>query len=195
MHLWIGLWGAGLGLLFGVTGIILNHRTVLELPIKKTVQRIVHVSVPSAEASSPPAMLAWLQRTLDYQDAQIRTKVELAHTVQWGEQQVRQPERWMINLSRPRRAVNAEYFVGNRFVRLEHVDATPLGVLTRLHMSIGVDAFWVLLADSIAGALILLSLTGVLLWSQMNRRRLLGLTVGIAALALGGGYLLLSGNL
>ncbi|MFD2270727.1 hypothetical protein ACFS07_05380 [Undibacterium arcticum] len=34
-HLYIGLWGALLGLLFGATGILLNHRSVLKIPIEK----------------------------------------------------------------------------------------------------------------------------------------------------------------
>ncbi|ACC69283.1 conserved hypothetical protein [Paraburkholderia phymatum STM815] len=37
-------------------------------------------------------------------------------------------------------------------------------------MSVG----WVLLIDTIAGSLILLSLTGVLLWTELNRRRTAG---------------------
>ena len=28
-HGWIGLWGAALGLLFGVSGIVMNHRAML----------------------------------------------------------------------------------------------------------------------------------------------------------------------
>lgn len=31
-HGWIGLWGATLGLLFGSTGILLNHRALLRIP-------------------------------------------------------------------------------------------------------------------------------------------------------------------
>ena len=31
-HGWIGLWGEAIGLLFGVTGILQNHRTVLKMP-------------------------------------------------------------------------------------------------------------------------------------------------------------------
>jgi hypothetical protein len=74
-------------------------------------------------------------------------------------------------LNRPGGAFNAEYFVGNRFVKLDRIDATPIGTLTRLHMSIGVSAFWVLLADTIAGAMILLSITGLLLWTQLHTVR------------------------
>ncbi|MDB5932854.1 MAG: peptidase [Massilia sp.] len=36
MHGWIGLWGATLGLLFGSSGILLNHRAVLKIPAVQT---------------------------------------------------------------------------------------------------------------------------------------------------------------
>jgi hypothetical protein len=47
------------------------------------------------------------------------------------------------------------------------------------------NAGWILLADSIAGGLMLLSLTGVLLWTKMRGSRLLmvGLCGTSAALA------------
>jgi hypothetical protein len=49
-------------------------------------------------------------------------------------------------------------------------------------MSVGVGAFWVLLADTIAGSLMLLSLTGLLLWTQLNTVRLAAATTSVAAL-------------
>ncbi len=61
--------------------------------------------------------------------------------------------------------------MGNRFVKLDLVDATAIGTLTRLHMAVGVNAFWVILADTIAGSLILLSITGLLLWTQLHTLR------------------------
>ena len=36
IHLYVGLWGAVLGLLFGATGLILNHRAILKIPVEKT---------------------------------------------------------------------------------------------------------------------------------------------------------------
>lgn len=46
--------------------------------------------------------------------------------------------------------MSAEYFSGDRFVKLDRTDATPIGTLTRPHMSVGVNALWVLLAERIA---------------------------------------------
>lgn len=82
----------------------------------------------------------------------------------------------------PQRGVNIEYFVGNRYVKLDQMDATPIGSLTRLHMAIGVSAFWILLSDTIAGSLILLSITGLLLWTQLHTVRSIAVMTSIAAL-------------
>lgn len=31
-HAWLGMWGAVLGLLFGTTGLLLNHRATMKIP-------------------------------------------------------------------------------------------------------------------------------------------------------------------
>lgn len=171
-HLYVGLWGAVLGLLFGATGILLNHRAIMKLPIEKTLQKSVQLTLPAETLASPEDMSRWLQRELRFTPEQvIQAKSQPGRKVIWADQEVMQPERWNFSMQRPDRGVNAEYFVGNRFVKLDHIDATPIGTLTRLHMSVGVSAFWVLLSDTIAGSLILLSITGLLLWTQLHTVR------------------------
>ena len=182
-HLYVGLWGALMGLLFGITGILLNHRSVLKIPVERTVARTVQVAAPPAALGEPEALAEWLRADLGYSSVQvIQARRHAAQEVRWGERDVRQPERWTVTLQHPRRAVNAEYFVGNAFVRLEHVEATTVGWLTRLHMSVGATNAWVLLADTIAGALILLCITGLLLWSRLNRIRLAACVTAMGAL-------------
>lgn len=183
-HLYIGLWGAVLGLLFGATGIILNHRAILKIPVEKSVQRTVQMPLPAGTGFATPAELSgWLQRELHFRPEQVvQTKVQPAQKVVWADREVLQPERWNVSLQTPYRGVSAEYFVGNRFVRLDRLDMTPIGTLVRLHMSVGVNAFWVLLSDTIAGSLILLSLSGLLLWTQLRPVRTLGVAVGTGAL-------------
>ena len=77
----------------------------------------------------------------------------------------------------------------NRFVKVETQDATPIGTLMRLHTASGVSAFWVLLSDSVAGALIVLSLTGLLLWTRLHPLRLSAVAASLAALVASGGFL------
>lgn len=186
IHLYVGLWGAVLGLLFGVTGILLNHRAIMKIPVEKTVQRTVQLTLQERSFTSPEEMAAWLKTELQFPSAQtVQVKRQAAHEVIWADRSIMQPERWTVALHSPQRAVTAEYFVGNRLIKLEHLDATPIGTLTRLHMSVGVSAFWVLLADTIAGSLILLSLTGLLLWTQLHTIRTMAILTSISALTAG----------
>ena len=195
VHLYVGLWGAALGLLFGATGIVLNHRAVLKLPIDKVVQRHVQLPLPDGAVRSlrtPQQMADWLKTELRFDSLQTHIKAEPQRTVIWGERELAQPERWSFVLHSPQRGVNAEYFVGNRSIKVEMQDATPIGTLTRLHMSVGANAYWVLLADTIAGALIVLSITGLLLWSRLRPARLS--TVGVSVAALCGAVFYLLSN-
>lgn len=186
IHLYVGLWGAAIGLMFGVTGILLNHRAVMKIPVEYTVQKTAQISLPGTAFASAQELAAWLQRELRFDAiAPPIIKLQPAKNVLWAEREIRQPERWTISLTRPGGAINAEYFVGNRFVQLDHIDATPMGTLVRLHMSVGVNAFWILLTDSIAGALILLSVTGVLLWTQLHTIRTMAVMTSIGALVAG----------
>lgn len=191
IHLYVGLWGAVFGMLFGATGFLLNHRAVMKIPVKYTAQKTVQVALPQKDFSSPEELSTWLQQELQFHPvAPPFIKTEPAKKVIWSGQEMEQPQRWAISLNRPDGGINAEYFVGNRFVKLEQIDTTVLGTLVRLHMSIGVNAFWVLLTDTIAGALILLSITGILLWTQLHTIRTAAVFTSIGALLAGMWFML-----
>ena len=186
IHLYVGLWGAVFGLLFGATGILLNHRAILKIPVEMVAQSTVQLDLPSDGFSNPEEMSKWLQKELNFAPvAPFIVKSQAAKTIVWNDRELKQPERWTIALNRPGGGVSAEYFVGNRFVKLERLDATPIGTLTRLHKSVGVSAFWVLLADTIAGSLILLSITGLLLWTQLHTVRSIAVMTSVGALLAG----------
>ena len=89
-----------------------------------------------------------------------------------------QPERWEVNFALPQAMIHAEYVAGNQFATVKREDANIWAFITRMHKGVGANAGWVLLADSIAGAMMLLSVTGVLLWTKMrgSRLALVGLT-------------------
>jgi hypothetical protein len=183
IHLYVGLWGAMLGLLFGASGILLNHRAILKIPVETSIQRTIQLTVPTVAVVSPQALSVWLQQTLSFIPAHPPSvKSEPAKKVAWATYEIMQPERWQISLQSPYRSIKAEYFVGNRFVHLEQLDATPIGTLTRLHKAVGVNIFWVLLSDTIAGSLIVLSLTGLLLWTQLHTLRTIAVLSSTGAL-------------
>jgi uncharacterized protein len=83
---------------------------------------------------------------------------------------VRQPERWTVAFSAPQRFVSAEFWVGNAFVTVRRSDPNVWAFLNNLHEAGGMGAGWILVADGVAGSFILLSLTGVALWTRCTAR-------------------------
>ena len=70
----------------------------------------------------------------------------------------------------------------------EHTHGSDYGAqlwgssLNRLHMASGMGVAWILLADTIAGSFIILSLTGILLWTRLHGPRLLAAALGLGSL-------------
>jgi hypothetical protein len=171
VHGWLGLWGAVFGFLFGATGIVLAHRAILKLPIIKVEQSVVQFRLASPPDSARE-LAERISREFGFEGREPRVKVEPPRPVAWNGGSLVQPERWEIAFDHQERGVRVEYFVGNAFARIDKTDATWIGMLTRLHMATGVDAFWVLLIDSFAGSLMALALTDTLLWTQLRLPRL-----------------------
>ncbi|MGI4862207.1 MAG: PepSY-associated TM helix domain-containing protein [Janthinobacterium lividum] len=182
MHSWVGLWGAVLGLLFGVTGFLENHRTVLRIGTPGPLKTQVELPVPVPPPPTPRAFAAWLGATLQLDAAKARVVREPAQPVSWGGRAVLQPEHWQIRFTTPRYSVNADYWKDANTVRVARNDHGWLTIMQNLHRSTGVGVGWILLADSIAGALVLLSITGVILWTELNRRRTVGFAIFAASL-------------
>lgn len=186
IHLCVGLWGAALGLVFGATGLLMNHRAILKIPLEKVVQKSAQLQLPEPSVRSfanADEMAQWLQAELKFdKPLQSRVKADPPKRVAWADRDVEQPARWTFNWQAPDRGASAEYFVGNRFVKVETQDATPIGMLMRLHTATGVSAFWVLLSDTIAGGLMVLCITGLLLWTRLNPIKLSTAATSVAAL-------------
>ena len=176
-HAWCGLWGGVLGLLFGATGILLNHRAVMKLPLAQTTPSEMTIQIAEPHSASQEAMRTWLAASLDLRPDQFRIERQAARPVSWGAGTLQQPERWEFNHSGPKGSISAEYWVGNSAVSLKRKDGNVFYTLTRLHMAQGVHPVWILAADSIAGCLIMLSITGLLMWSRLHGTRLMAITL------------------
>jgi uncharacterized protein len=187
VHGWVGLWGAVLGLLFGVTGFVLNHRAgPLKISTGTPQVKEIQLALPAGRPATPEALARWLQQELGFDGKPGKIRRERAHPVAWGDRSIVQPESWQFALAGPQQSVAVEYWVGNSTVSVRRTQNTLLATLTNLHRGVGMGIGWVLLMDTIAGSLILLSLTGVLLWTELNRRRTVGvvLVAGSVAAAL-----------
>ena len=176
-HGWFGLWGAVLGLLFGVSGVLLNHRNILKIPAAASQETTVQLAVPQPAPATSADWVNWLQQEVAPGRPPGRVRVEPAQPVAWGERSVTQPERWQVTFAAPNSSVQAEYWVGNGFVSVKHSEHNGWAMLNNLHKGTGMGVGWILLADTLAGSIIVLSITGTLLWTQLNRRRLVGVAL------------------
>lgn len=187
-HLWIGLWGAVLGLMFGVTGILMNHRAVLSVPVHeaRTTQAAIRIPAP---LETPDHLTTWVRGRFSLPDARAVVRRENTKYVRFLDQAFQQPERWSVTLETLKFSVNAGYVPGSGVVELETHDAIGWGLLMRLHTSRGASAAWIVLIDTIAAAFIVLMLSGILLWTRLEGARLAGVAVLLAAPALTAAYL------
>jgi hypothetical protein len=190
VHGWIGLWGATLGLLFGFSGIWLNHRAVL--PLKPAAERgDSQLALPDPRPADARAMADWLRSALSLPQPAGNVRVEKARPAPWAEASasaaVMQPAHWTFNFNAPRAQIQAEYWVGNHTVSVRRTDNGVVATLTNLHKGIGMPVAWILLVDTLAGSLILLSLSGLALWMLTRRKRAVGLAIFGTALAVTAG--------
>ncbi len=182
LHSWIGLWGAALGLLFGATGILLNHRTVLKIPAAQVQESTVQLPLPDPAPENAQALAEWLQSKLDVDRPAALVRSEPEKPVAWGDKTMKQPPHWSVVFKAPRANLQAEYWFGNNFVSVKRSDNNFFAILNNLHKGTGAGIGWILLVDTLAGSIIFLSLTGILLWVLTSRRRVIGAGIGLVSL-------------
>jgi hypothetical protein len=185
-HGWFGLWGAILGLLMGFSGIWLNHRNVLKLPLPDQQQINAQLVLPDPRPETIDALAAWLQQALKVDRPANNMRVERSRPVAWAERgaerggegrPLTQPERWTLNFGGPNKVIQMEYWVGNKSVGVRTMENGFVATLANLHKGVGMPVPWILLIDTLAGSLIFLSISGAILWWETHRRRLVGLVI------------------
>lgn len=177
IHGWLGLWGAILGLLFGVSGFLLNHRAVMKIPAVKLEETEIQLAVTAPYPSDAKAFTRFVQTSLGISAEPVKTKPEKAGKPQrdakFMNKDIKQPQTFNIDFQLPQARIEAEYILGNQFATIKRQDANLWGFLTRMHKGVNANTGWILLVDSLAGALMVLSITGVLLWTKMRQSRLI----------------------
>lgn len=191
-HAWMALWGGIAGTLFGLTGILLNHRDIMKIPAIESRVEKLELAFGDAPPKGPEALAALVQEKLQLSGGRVSAKSQPARQVPWGEQDIRQPERWEVNISTPQRHVQVEYWVGNRSASVQNREGNAFFWLTRLHKATGVHVGWILAADALAGTLLFMTLTGILLWSKLHGPRLLALSLLGGSLSILGLFAVLS---
>ena len=184
-HAWIGLWAAALGLLFGISGFILNHRTMMKIPAAHMEQSQIELALPTSPPADAKALAKWLQTQLHIDREPSKISIEPEKNITWTGQSLKQPSQWRVDFHSPQQSVSAEYWIGNAYVSIKRQDANAFAFLTRLHKGIGMGVVWILLSDTLALGLVFLSLTGLFLWTKLHGspRMMAGLVVASLGLA------------
>lgn len=179
-HAWVGLSGATLSLLFGITGFLLNHRGVMKIEAGQIVERKVTVEFPEAPAS-PEALARILSDRFHVPMARVKWLIKAGKSGRLDKTAVKTADQWTVAFTGHTHFALATYTPGNLTVELELKDANFLQAMKRLHKGDGGQIGWILLSDAVAGGMVFLILSGILLWTRLSGPKLLA-----AGLATGG---------
>jgi hypothetical protein len=175
LHLWIGAWGAIAAILFGVSGFMQNHRAVMRLPQGDSTEvSSTQLAVPAVARVSRDALRTWLR---DEQHVEVEN--------QRGGPPGRNRDHWSFVGGNARVVKQVEYVPGSDTATIRTNMQSPLAVLERLHKGIGGGVAWIILGDSFAIAMVMLGITGLVLWSRGRSVRQMVLSiVGVAVVVL-----------
>jgi hypothetical protein len=184
LHLWIGAWGAVAAVLFGISGFMQNHRGIMKLPQGDTTEiSSVELEVPESARASREAMRAWLQdiQHIDVEMQRVRGAGPGGRGGECGGARAADgggargaeggpsaggTKRWIFNGGNARLITQVEYAEGGSSLTVHESQNSPLAVLERLHKGVGGGAAWILLTDSFAVAMVLLGISGIILWAR-----------------------------
>ena len=186
VHAWTGLWGAVIFLFLGVTGILLNHKSVLKIDTGAA-QEVMSVII----AVDPNAL-----NTVD--DLGIWAAQEFGTPIKPSSPRATgatEPVRFMGRVVSPKDIWKQRFYAPNSILLIEYVPGgtslkvtkraqNGFGFVKNLHKVSGMGLVWVLFMDFIAGALIAMTITGTLLWSRLHGSRLLAGAITLSSCAL-----------
>lgn len=183
VHLWVGAWGALAAILFGCTGLVMNHRFgdgAWPQGASSETGRVL-LEVPAAARGTPEALKAWLAAEHGLHPQTF--KKGKSEPGRLGERSVAQPPRWTLSGGRAGRSWSMEYVPGNATAEVKQSRHSLLSALTRLHKGYNGGGPWSWLLDSFAIGMVLLGLSGIWMWARGRTPRDLVLSVfGLSAL-------------
>jgi len=174
VHAWTGFWGALLFVLLGVSGILLDHRaSVMHLdtgsPIEvASLERVL----PAGEITSPEELTAWMKREFNISQDPAPVRRAPPRAVAFNGQPQEQAAEWNVRFSGPNAAITATYLPEANLLRVSQTQTNFWGIIKSLHKGGSMTVPWILLMDASGGALVFMSLSGILLWTRMHGPRI-----------------------
>jgi hypothetical protein len=178
LHVWIGAWGAIAAILYGSTGLLMNHRfgdAAWPQGESAEIGRS-RIAVPAEARASAESLSLWLHAQQGLEAQMIRKPGADA----------KGPPKWTLAGGGARASWSLEYTPGDDHAALKRSTHTPLAALNRLHKSVAGGTAWRLLADSFAIGMILLGISGIGMWARgRSPQRLLMSVFAVSVMVLG----------
>ena len=188
-HSWIGMAGAAAGVIIGISGITLNHRATLNSQLPTEITNF-QLEAPGSGFRTQTEFERFVAVSLGIgSDAQERRgpappAAARPGVAELGGRLVEQPRHFDAYFASATENYEIGYVDGNTYIDVVHIDRGFFSTLNRLHLASASGIVWVLIIDAFSGALVVLSVTGLLLWSRLTGPRLLA--IGLAGSMLAG---------
>jgi len=185
IHLWIGAWGALAAVLYGTTGLIMSHRMGENAWPQGESAEIgrTTLTVPAEARTSAEALSLWLRDTQGLDAQTIRKPKPGGEGGKPREGERRGPSGWSLSGGTASASWSLDYTPGAETAELKRTRHSPLAAFTRLHKAVAGGDGWRLLGDSFAIGMILLGISGLLLWARGRTPKQMLLSVFAASLA------------
>ncbi len=193
MHAWTGIYGAVFFFCLGLSGFYLNHRS--EMKIEGGSLRDVaalSVIVEPNTLDNEKALTAWMKERYAIDNEPVARRSERGGPVNFDGRGADQPKIVEVSFRGVNAAITARHVVGSNLVDVKKQNSSPLRAIIGMHKVAGVSKAFILIMDTIAGAMIFMSLSGILLWTRLHGPRLAA--AGIAGAVLIAGAIALSGE-
>ena len=175
-HAWLGLGGAVAGVLFSITTLFMEYDD-FGLNDEAIPSEVMEFEVPESALASWDDFRAYARE-------QVGARRSGAYPRNFTPSD--DPINYQVRFNSPGDAIDVRYQEGDEVAQATRTNRSFIDTLNRLHRAEGGPIGWRILSDAYTGALVVLALTGVLMWSRLHGRRLLGigLFTGMFAFAL-----------
>lgn len=169
LHGWIGMWGAIVGVIIGITGITLNHRGAIGAGEANEVERF-QIEAPAGGFASDAAMNDYVAASLGLDPA--RGEIRAPRRAAAGN-----PDATGVRYESASLRYEVAWVPGNETMSVVKTDSGALSTMNSLHLGRRSGILWVLVLDAFAGSLIFLAITGILLWSRLHGSAILAVSL------------------
>lgn len=195
-HAWTGVYGALFFFCLGLTGFYLNHRTAIMHIEGGSSREVASLSVPVEPGviTSEESLAAWMKSQFSIGAEPSRGRPRPGGPVTFNGQAAEQAPVYTVSFRGPNAVISGEYEAGANRVAVKRTNASLLKGLVDMHKVVGVGALFILIMDTMAGAMMFMSISGVLLWTRLHGPRLaaVGIVSAVAvmtAIALSGNWI------